>query len=60
MSRPRQRRPTRAIDQPDPGKAALRAELEVRLDQLRATIEAKRQLGWTVVRIPAPAPDEKP
>ena len=32
----------------------LRAELESRLDSLRATIEAKRLEGWTVVRSPAP------
>ena len=31
----------------------LRAELESRLDGLRATIEAKRLEGWTVVRAPA-------
>ena len=31
----------------------LRAELESRLDSLRATIEAKRLVGWTVTRSPA-------
>ena len=31
----------------------LRAELESRLDSLRATIEAKRLEGWTVTRSPA-------
>lgn len=32
----------------------LRAELESRLDSLRATIEAKRLDGWTVVRAAPP------
>jgi hypothetical protein len=32
----------------------LRAELESRLDSLRATIEAKRLEGWTVVRAAPP------
>jgi len=36
----------------------LRAELESRLDSLRATIEAKRLEGWTVVRA-APSGGEK-
>jgi hypothetical protein len=36
----------------------LRAELESRLDSLRATIEAKRLEGWTVVRSPAPGAGE--
>lgn len=36
----------------------LRAELESRLDSLRATIEAKRLEGWTVVRSPSPGAGE--
>ena len=36
----------------------LRAELESRLDDLRATIEAKRLDGWTVVRTTAPGREE--
>lgn len=36
----------------------LRAELESRLDGLRATIEAKRLEGWTVVRAVAPGGEE--
>lgn len=36
----------------------LRAELESRLDGLRATIEAKRLEGWTVVRTTAPGAGE--
>ena len=59
MSRQKQRRAIRAIDRRDPEESALRAELELRLDHLRATIEAKRRLGWTVVRSPGPAPDGK-
>jgi hypothetical protein len=38
----------------------LRAELESRLDSLRATIEAKRLEGWTVVRSPAAGAEEHP
>ena len=53
MSRLKQRRAIRAIDDHDSGDAALREQLEGRLDQLRATIEAKRTEGWTVVRSPA-------
>ena len=60
MSRPKLRRAIRAIDEQDPEHTALRAELEDRLDQLRATIEAKRRKGWTVVRCASPSPDEKP
>ena len=59
MSRPRSRRTVPAIDGHDPEESALRAELELRLDQLRAVIEAKRRQGWTVVRSPGPAQDGK-
>ena len=58
MSRPKQRRAIPAIDGRDPVKSALRAELENRLDQLRAVIEAKRAKGWTVVRCPVPSADQ--
>lgn len=36
----------------------VRAELESRLDSLRATIEAKRLVGWTVVRAALPGAGE--
>ena len=60
MSRPKPRRAIRAIDGHDPEEPALRAELEHRLDQLRAAIEARRRVGWTVVRCPGSSPDGKP
>ena len=54
MSRPKQRRAIRASDdQTSEDLTALRAELEDRLDQLRAVIEGKRRVGWIVVRSPA-------
>ena len=52
MSRPKRQRAIRVIDNENPELTALRAELEDRLDQLRAVIEAKRRVGWTVVRSP--------
>lgn len=58
MSRPKPRRAIPAIDGHDPAESALRAELEDRLDQLRAVIEARRAKGWTVVRCPAPSADQ--
>ena len=33
-------------------KARLEAELTAKMDRLRATIEAKRRIGWHVVRNP--------
>ena len=64
MSRPKPRHPTSVIEKGhDPDESALRAELDNRLDQLRATIEAKRREGWTVVRSPpanaAPPPHDR-
>lgn len=58
MSRPKPRRAIPAIDGHDPEETALRAELEFRLDQLRAVIEAKRAEGWTVVSCPVPSADQ--
>ena len=59
MSRPKQRRAIRASDdQTSEDLTVLRAELEDRLDQLRATIEARRRDGWTVVRCPTPSADQ--
>jgi len=61
MSRLKPRRALRAAaDDDNSDLAALRAELEARLDRLRATIERKRRQGWTVVRNPAPSPDGTP
>ncbi len=58
MSRPKPRRAVRANDSLNSRNSALRAELQVRLDQLRASIESKRREGWTVVRCPGPDPDK--
>jgi hypothetical protein len=52
LSRPKPRRARRAPITPDPQDDALRAELECRMDRLRAVIEAKRREGWFVVRAP--------
>ena len=61
MSRPKPRHPTSVIEKGhDPDESALRAELDNRLDQLRAVIEAKRRVGWTVVRCPTPSADHAP
>ncbi len=60
MSRPKPRRAIPVIDEQDREDSALRAELEDRLDQLRAVIEARRRAGWTVVRGAPPSPDETP
>ena len=58
MSRSKTRRAIRPTDaSPPEDLAPLRAELERRLDLLRAVIEDKRRIGWTVVRCPAPAAD---
>lgn len=60
MSRPKPRRTNRAIESGhDLEESALRDELENRLDELRATIESKRLVGWTVVRSTGPASDGK-
>lgn len=62
MSRPRHPRTNSAVVRRTSGNLKrdlrLRAELQVRLDQLRAAIESKRRAGWTVVRSPAPDPDQ--
>jgi hypothetical protein len=50
VSRPKPRRARRTLITPDPRDTVLRAELECRMDQLRAVIEAKRREGWVVVR----------
>jgi len=50
MSRQKPRRTRRAPADPNTEDlTALRAELADRLNQLRAVIEAKRLVGWTVV-----------
>ncbi len=58
MSRSKTRRAIRPTDaSPPEDLAPLRAELERRLDLLRAVVEDKRRIGWTVVRCPAPPAD---
>jgi hypothetical protein len=56
MARPRPPRPEprkasiAAIARADLVRARLRTELTAKMDRLRATIEAKRRIGWHVVR----------
>ena len=65
MARPKPPRPvnrknTTAAARTALVRARLEAELTVKLDRLRATIEAKRRVGWHVVRNPPPDADAEP